>query len=301
MPYIQTMDKNPVQLFYQDLGQGKPVLFIHGWPSTHEMWEYQVGELAKHYRCIAYDRRGFGLSDKPWTGYDYDTLAADLKSIIDTLDLRDVTLVGFSMGGGEVARYLANYGSARISKAVLVSAVTPFMLKTPDNEDGVPQEMFNDMVDKIREDRPQFLTGFGKSFFSVGMMSQPVSDEMLQWAHGLTLQSIQKSTIDCVRAFSETDFRNDCTGIDIPTLLIHGDDDKTVPIDISAKKAVTLIKDAQLIIYEGAPHGLFITEKDKLNEDLINFIGKNSGKYFQNNVSSGEENVTDGVYLNTKV
>lgn len=301
MPYIQTMDENPIQLFYQDLGQGKPVLFIHGWPSTHEMWEYQVGELSKHYRCIAYDRRGFGLSDKPWTSYDYDTLAADLKSIIDTLDLSDVTLVGFSMGGGEVARYLANYGSARISKAVLVSSVTPFMLKTPDNEEGVPQEIFDDMVEKIREDRPQFLTGFGKSFFSVGMMSQPVSDEILHWAHGLTLQAIQKSTIDCVRAFSETDFRNDCTDIDIPTLLIHGDDDKIVPIDISAKKAVTLIKDAQLIIYEGAPHGLFITEKDKLNEDLINFIGKNSNNHFQTLMSSREENVTDGVYLNTEV
>ena len=287
MPYIQTLNENPVELFYQDLGEGKPVIFIHGWPSTHQMWEYQLGELPKHFRCIAYDRRGFGQSEKPWTGYDYDTLAADLKSIIDTLDLSDVTLVGFSMGGGEVARYLANYGSARISKAVLVSAVTPFMLKTADNEDGAPREMFDEMVEKISEDRPQFLTGFGKTFFGAGMLSQPISDELMQWTHGLTLQATQKSTIDCVRAFSETDFRSDCAAIDIPTLLIHGDDDKTVPIDISAKKAVTLIKDAQLIIYEGAPHGLFITEKERLNQDLIDFISSNSGQGF----------ISKGAYL----
>ena len=287
MPYIQTLNENPVELFYQDLGEGKPVIFIHGWPSTHQMWEYQLGELPKHFRCIAYDRRGFGQSEKPWTGYDYDTLAADLKSIIDTLDVSDVTLVGFSMGGGEVVRYLANYGSARISKAVLVSAVTPFMLKTADNEDGAPREMFDEMVEKISEDRPQFLTGFGKTFFGAGMLSQPISDELMQWTHGLTLQATQKSTIDCVRAFSETDFRSDCAAIDIPTLLIHGDDDKTVPIDISAKKAVTLIKDAQLIIYEGAPHGLFITEKERLNQDLIDFISSNSGQGF----------ISKGAYL----
>lgn len=285
------MDENPVELFYQDLGEGKPVIFIHGWPSTHQMWEYQLGELPKHFRCIAYDRRGFGQSEKPWTGYDYDTLAADLKSLIDTLDLSDVTLVGFSMGGGEVARYLANYGSARISKAVLVSAVTPFMLKTADNEDGAPRELFDDMVEKISEDRPQFLTGFGKAFFGVGMLSQPISDELLQWTHGLTLQATQKSTIDCVRAFSETDFRNDCSAIDIPTLLIHGDDDKTVPIDISSKKAVTLIKDAQLIIYEGAPHGLFITEKERLNQDLIDFISSDSAHGF----------VSKGAYIEATV
>ena len=280
MPYIQTLNENPVELFYQDLGEGKPVIFIHGWPSSHKMWEYQLGELPNHFRCIAYDRRGFGQSEKPWTGYDYDTLALDLKTIIDTLDLSDVTLVGFSMGGGEVARYLANYGSDRISKAVLISSILPFMLKTPDNEEGAPQEMFDGMVEKIQEDRPQFLSGFGKDFFSVGMLSQPVSDEILAWAHGLTLEATQKSTIDCLRAFSETDFRSDCAAIDIPTLLIHGDDDKTVPIEISSKKAVTLIKNVQLVIYEGAPHGLFITEKDRLNQDLIDFINTDTDQDF---------------------
>lgn len=272
MPFIKTKDSCPVKLFYQDLGQGKPVIFIHGWPSTHQMWEYQLGELPHFFRCIAYDRRGFGQSDKPWTGYDYDTFAEDLKTIIDTLDLTEVTLVGFSMGGGEVVRYLANYGSAKISKAVLVSAVTPFMLKAPGNDDGAPKAMFDDMVAKISEDRPKFLTSFGKDFFGVGTLSHPVSDEMLHWARGLTMQATQRSTIECVRAFSETDFRKDCGAIDIPTLLIHGDADKTVPIDISARKAVELIPDARLVVYEGAPHGLFITEKERLNRDLVNFI-----------------------------
>ena len=274
MPYLKIKGENPIKLFYQDLGKGKPVIFIHGWPSNHQMWEYQLAELPKHFRCIAYDRRGFGQSDKPWTGYDYDTFAADLKSIIDTLELDEVTLVGFSMGGGEAVRYLSNYGSAKISKIVLVSAVTPFMLKTPDNEDGAPKELFDGMVADIKEDRPKFLKGFGNKFFSISASNKTVSDELLEWAHGLTLQATQKSTIDCVRAFSETDFRNDCESIDVPTLLIHGDDDQTVPLAISSKKAVALIKHAELKVYEGAPHGLFITEKDKLNKDLIDFISE---------------------------
>lgn len=294
MPYLQTMDENPINLFYQDLGQGKPVIFIHGWPSSHKMWEYQLATLPQHFRCIAYDRRGFGQSDKPWTGYDYDTLAADLKAIIDTLNLQDVTLVGFSMGGGEVVRYLANYGSQRISKAVLVSSVTPFLLKTADN-DGAPKEIFDEMVLKIGEDRPKFLAGFGKDFFGVTALKHPVSEEILQWAHALTLDATQKSTIDCVRAFSETDFRNACKTVTIPTLLIHGDNDKTVPIDISGKKAVALIKDAQLLIYEGAPHGLFVTEKDRLNRDLANFIGIDSAEEL---IITGE-NVLLGKHVET--
>ena len=266
---------NPVKLFYQDSGAGKPVVFIHGWPLNHEMWDYQLSELAlHHFRCIAYDRRGFGKSDRPWDNYDYDTLADDLKAVIDQLNLSKVTLVGFSMGGGEAVRYLSNYGSAKISKIVLVSSVTPFMLKTPDNEDGAPKELFDGMVADIKEDRPKFLTGFGNKFFSISASNKTVSDELLEWAHGLTLQATQKSTIDCVRAFSETDFRNDCESIDVPTLLIHGDDDQTVPLAISSKKAVALIKHAELKVYEGAPHGLFITEKDKLNKDLIDFIGE---------------------------
>jgi pimeloyl-ACP methyl ester carboxylesterase len=274
MPYLKTTGVSPVQLFYQDLGKGIPVIFIHGWPSTHEMWEYQMEELSKHYRCITYDRRGFGHSAKPWKGYDYDTLAADLKAVIDTLELNNVTLVGFSMGGGEVARYIGNYGSDKIQKIVLISSVTPFMLQAPDNEDGVPKEIFDDMVNNIREDRPKFLAGFGKVFFGIGLLNHPLSDELLQWAHGLTLQATQISTIECLHAFAETDFRANCAAIDVPTLIIHGDADKTVPIEISAKKTALLIKNAQLKIYEDAPHGLFITERKRLTEDLLDFIGE---------------------------
>jgi pimeloyl-ACP methyl ester carboxylesterase len=276
MPYIKTKSEHPVNLFYQDLGKGKPVIFIHGWPSSHALWEYQLAELPKKFRCIAYDRRGFGNSDKPWNGYDYDTFADDLHAVIETLDLSDVTLVGFSMGGGEVVRYLSRHGSERISKIVLVSAVTPFMLKTPDNEDGAPQKLFDEMIEGIRKDRPKFLTEFGKHFFGVTMLQKPVSDELLQWAHFLTLPATQQSTIECVRAFSSTDFRKDCSAVAVPTLIIHGDDDKIVPIELSAKKTVKLIKNSELKIYEGAPHGLYATEKDRLNEDLIEFIGVTS-------------------------
>lgn len=273
MPYIKTKGENPVNLFYQDLGKGKPVVFIHGWPSSHALWEYQLAELPKKFRCIAYDRRGFGNSDKPWTGYDYDTFSDDLHSVIETLDLSDITLVGFSMGGGEVVRYLSRHGSERISKIVLVAAVTPFMLKTPDNEDAAPQKLFDEMIEGVKKDRPKFLTEFGKQFFGVTVLQKPVSEELLQWAHYLTLPATQQSTTECIRAFSSTDFRNDCKAITLPTLIIHGDDDKIVPIDISAKKAVKLIKNAELKVYQGAPHGLYVTHKDKLNKDLIEFIG----------------------------
>lgn len=272
MPYIKTKNDNSVNLFYQDLGKGKPVVFIHGWPSSHAMWEYQLAELPKKFRCIAYDRRGFGNSDKPWNGYDYDTLADDLHSVIETLNLSEVTLVGFSMGGGEVVRYMKKYGAAKVNKIVLVAAVTPFMLQTKDNEDGVPQKIFDDMIEGVKKDRPNYLADFGKSFFGVSVLNKPVSDELLQWAHSLTLPATQQATLECIHSFSATDFREDCRSITVPTLLIHGDNDKIVPIEVAAEKAVTLIKNAELKVYEGAPHGLFITEKEKLNNDLLQFI-----------------------------
>ncbi|HET6225381.1 MAG TPA: alpha/beta hydrolase [Bacteroidia bacterium] len=273
MPYIKTKGENAIQLFYQDLGKGKPVVFIHGWPSSHALWEYQLQELPKKFRCIAYDRRGFGNSDKPWNGYDYDTFAEDLHAVIETLNLSDVTLVGFSMGGGEVVRYLSKYGSDKVSKIVLVAAVTPFMLQTPDNKDGVPQKVFDEMVEGIQKDRPAYLTGFGKAFFGITALHKPISEELFQWAHYLTLPATQRATTECIRAFAATDFREDCKGVNVPTLIIHGDEDKIVPIDISGKKAAQLIKNAEFKIYKGAPHGLYITDKDKLNADLIEFIG----------------------------
>jgi pimeloyl-ACP methyl ester carboxylesterase len=272
MPFIKAGDGT--QIFYRESGTGAPVVLIHGWPLNGDMWEYQVPALvAAGNRVITYDRRGFGQSDQPWTGYDYDTFADDLAALLDGLDLNGVTLVGFSMGGGEIARYIGRHGTARIAKTVLVGAVTPFLLKTPDHENGAPQSVFDEMVEGLSADRPHFLAGFGKTFFGVSLLNAAVSAEMLDWAQLHALKASPKGTIDCVRAFSETDFRADLPKFDKPTLIIHGDDDQTVPIDISAREAVKLIPAATLKEYEGAPHGLFITHKDQLNADLVAFIG----------------------------
>jgi pimeloyl-ACP methyl ester carboxylesterase len=271
MPCIKAADG--AQIFYREHGQGTPVVLIHGWPLNGDMWEYQVPALVEAgHRVITYDRRGFGHSEQSWTGYDYDTFADDLKALLDQLDLNGVSLVGFSMGGGEIARYVGRHGTARLAKAVLVSAVTPFMLQTPEHENGAPRSTFDEIVEGLRDDRPHFLAGFGKTFFGVGLLTSPVSDEMLDWAQVHALKASPKGTIDCVRAFSETDFRADLPKLTIPTLVIHGDDDQTVPIDISGREAVKLIPGARLKEYEGAPHGLFITHKEMLNADLVAFL-----------------------------
>ncbi|MBC7605911.1 MAG: alpha/beta hydrolase [Burkholderiales bacterium] len=283
MSFIKTTSgnaKTSINIFYQEYGTGKPVLFIHGWPLNHEMWEYQLAELPKHnLRCIAYDRRGFGKSDRPWERYDYDTLAEDLNELITQLNLSEVTLVGFSMGGGEIARYIGKYGTEKIEKVVLISSVTPYMLKTDDNPEGVKKEMFDDMVDKISADRPEFLKEFGKQFYGVDMLNQPISKAMLQWNQMQCLMSSSNATVDCLRSFSETDFRTDLKKIDIPVLIIHGDADKTVPVNISGDKTAALLPHAKYIVYANAPHGLFITEKEKLNADLLNFISKEDSVY----------------------
>ena len=263
-----------VNLFYEDYGTGKPVVFIHGWPLNHEMWEYQLAELPKHnIRCIAYDRRGFGKSERPWEKYDYDTLADDLKALLDQLDLKEVTLVGFSMGGGEIARYIGKYGTKRIAKVVLISAVTPFMLKTEDNPEGADKHKFDEMIDQLTADRPAFLVNFAQHFYGLNKVKGAVSQALLDWNQMLCLMSSAKATTACVRSFSETDFRADLTKIDVPTLIIHGDADQTVPIAISGDKTAKALPKAKYIVYRDAPHGLFITEKEKLNKDLIDFIG----------------------------
>ena len=262
-----------VKLYYEDWGSGQPVVFIHGWPLSHEMFEYQMTQLPQQgLRCIAYDRRGFGKSSKTWEGYDYNTLADDLKALLEKLDLNDVTLVGFSMGGGEVARYFSRHGGARVSKVVLLGSVTPYMLQTDDNPNGVPREQFEQMAEKIKDDRPAFLADFSKVFFGVNLISHPVSQPYLAWCQMLTTLGSPKATLECLWSFAETDFRPDMKHIKVPTLIIHGDSDKTVPIEPTGQQAAKMIPDAKYIVYEGAPHGFFYTEKDKLNRDLVEFI-----------------------------
>lgn len=276
MKYIKRQDTTSgkeVELHYEDIGQGQPIVLIHGWPLSMEMWEYQISALVdRGFRVIKYDRRGFGKSSKPWTGYDYDTLSDDLKAILDELNVENATLVGFSMGGGEAVRYLSRHGSQRVSKLVLISSVTPYLLKTSDNEDGVDKSTFDDIVENIEKDRIDFLNSFGKQFFGVNLINHPVSTPLLEYYRMLASLATSKATIDCVRSFSETDFRQDLKAISIPTLVIHGDADKTVPIDSSGNLTSKLISGSKYLIYDSAPHGLFYTEKDRLNQDLIQFI-----------------------------
>ena len=271
MAQIQTADGTHIH--YTDWGSGPPVVLIHGWPLSADMWSDQASHLAEHgCRVIAYDRRGFGRSSQPWSGYEYDTLASDLKALMDQLDLRGATLVGFSMGGGEVARYLSRYGAERVAKAVLVSAVTPYMLKTGDNPDGVDHAVFDQILDGLSKDRPHFLAGFAKDFFGVSLLDHKVSSEMLQWSLQMAMTGSLRATIECAKAFGTTDFRPDMQAFGVPTLIIHGTADKTVPIDASARQAVAMIPGAELVEYEGEPHGLYATAKDRLGADLLQFV-----------------------------
>ena len=275
MAFIKSTQANGevVNIYYEDLGKGKNVVFIHGWPLSGAMWEYQITQLPQQgMRCITYDRRGFGHSDKPAGPYDYNTLAADLKAVLDGLDLKDVTLVGFSMGGGEIAKYFSLYGGERVTKVVLVSSVVPYMLQTEDNPDGVPQEDFDGMAKKMIDDRPAFLEGFNKDFFGVAALSHPVSNALLQQCSNAAMLASPIATLKCAKSFSSTDFREDVVKINVPTLIIHGDADKIVPIAATGNRSANLIPDSKYIIYEGEPHGLWFTSKERLNQDLIDFI-----------------------------
>lgn len=279
MGYIQAgtdSSGRDVKLFYQDLGNAnarQTVLLIHGWPLSHEMWDYQLAELPAHgLRVVAYDRRGFGKSTQTWDGYDYDTLADDLKAVLDGLNLQHVTLVGFSMGGGEVARYMSRHGGARVEKVAFISAVTPYLLKTDDNPDGVDQSVFDDITENIQKDRADFLQTFGKQFYGVNLISKPVSQAHLDGDFARAYVASHKATLECANSFATTDFRHDLTQIHVPTLIIHGDADKTVPIESSGELTANALPNAHYIVYDGAPHGLFVTEKDRLNEDLLSFI-----------------------------
>ena len=278
MKFIKTKDAttgDDVQISYKDYGQGRPVVLIHGWPLSKDMWEYQLDDLLNAgLRVIKYDRRGFGKSDKPWNGYDYDTLTDDLHAVIEGLDLQDAVLVGFSMGGGEVARYLNRYGTDRVSKIVLVSSILPYLAQTNDNPDGVEQSVFADMMEQMKEDRIAFLDDFGKKFFGVSMVNKPVSTPLLEYYRDLASVALPRATQQCAISFANTDFRNDVKNINVPTLIIHGDDDQTVPIKASSNRTAEMIPNAEYKVYEGAPHGLFYTHRKQLNQDLIAFCSE---------------------------
>ena len=218
------------------------------------------------HRAIAYDRRGFGRSSQPWSSYDYDTLADDLAAVIEQTGARDALLVGFSMGGGEVARYMSRHAGKSVVKAALVSSVVPFMLKTSDNPDGTEQAAFDQMAQSMSADRAKF--------FGVGMLTHPVSNELLEWARSVSMQASLKATLACAKAFATTDFRPDLAAFSVPTLVIHGTDDKTVPIDAAGRAAAKGIAQSTLVEYDGAPHGLFATEKSRLTHDLLDFLGR---------------------------
>jgi non-heme chloroperoxidase len=272
MPFVDA--KDGIKLHVKDAGTGRPVVLIHGWPLTGDMFEYQtLALLEAGYRVISYDRRGFGQSGHPASGYDYNTFADDLAAVLDQLNLEQVTLVGFSMGGGEVARYLSRHGTKRVAKTALISSVVPYLLKDEGNPEGVDQSAFDDMKAQIRKDRFAFLQTFSKMFYGVGLVTSPVSEALLDWTFILAVMASPKATLDCVDAFAKTDFRPDLKSFTVPTLIIHGTGDKTVPIDPSGRAAALGIPGATLIEYDGEPHGLFATAPGRLNTDLIKFIG----------------------------
>ncbi|HET7797979.1 MAG TPA: alpha/beta hydrolase [Nevskia sp.] len=272
MPIVTTRDQT--SLYYKDWGSGPAVIFLHGWPLSADSWDDQAMAIAEAgYRTIAYDRRGFGRSSQPWVGYDYGTLADDLADVIAHGGVSDVTLVGFSMGGGEIARYLTRHGRAAISRVALISSVVPYMPKTDDNPDGTNATVFAEMAQSMTADRAAFFEGFFRDFFGVSLISHPVGSELLRWCQTVAMQASLKATLECAKSFATTDFRPDLASFDLPTLIIHGTADKTVPIDAAGRAAARGIPQARLIEYPGAPHGLFATDKSRLTLDLLEFLG----------------------------
>jgi len=271
MPTIEGRDGTNIHV--KEMGSGPPVILIHGWPLTGDMWEYQTVALVNAgFRVITYDRRGFGHSAHPAQGYDYDTFADDLAAVIDGCALDNVALAGFSMGGGEIARYLTRHGPAKIAKAALISSVVPYVLKTADNPEGVDRDVLEEMKSQIARDRFAFLQTFAKPFYGAGLVSSPVSQGVLDWTFILAIMASPIATKACVDAFGTTDFRPDLASFMIPTLIIHGTSDKTVPIDATGRAAAAGIPHATFIEYDGEPHGLFATAPDRLNDDLITFL-----------------------------
>ena len=272
MPTITT--KDGTQIYYKDWGKGQPIVFSHGWPLSADAWEDQMIFLAAHgYRCIAPDRRGHGRSDQTWEGNNLDTYADDLAELAAALDLRGAIHVGHSTGGGEVARYIGRHGTKRVAKVVLIGAIPPLMLKTPSNPGGLPIEVFDQLRAAVLADRSQFFKDLSAPFYGANRAGAQVSQGLRDffWMQGMLAS--HKAAYDCIKAFSETDLTEDLKRFDVPTLILHGDDDQIVPIGASAHLSSRIVKGAKLVVYAGAPHGMCSTLKDRVNEELLSFIG----------------------------
>jgi pimeloyl-ACP methyl ester carboxylesterase len=274
---VGTENGTPVELHYSDQGSGAPVVLIHGWPLSGRSWENQVPALIEAgHRVITYDRRGFGDSSQPWSGYDYDTFAADLDVLLSHLDVSDATLVGFSMGGGEVARYIARYGTGRVAKAVFAAAVPPYLYLSDDNPDGgLDDATIEQFQGGVTGDRIAFLDGFTTNFFASGDRTDLISEPTRQYHRHIAEFASPKGTLDCITAFGRTDFRDDLAKLSdagIPTLVIHGDSDAIVPFEVSGKRTHETVKGAQLVVIEGGPHGLNATHPAEFNRALLDFV-----------------------------
>lgn len=271
MPFITTRDAT--QIHYNDWGRGQPVVFVHGWVLGGDMWEYQMTHLVERgLRCIAHDRRGCGRSSQPGRGYDFDTFGDDLAALMNSLDLRGVTLVGHSMGAGEIARYLSRHGGERVARVALLGPTTPCLLRRDDNPGGLDVALFDGLVAGLAHDRPGTLAAGVPGFFGLGLPGVAVSEAMVQWGLGLAMRASLEATIDMARANPRTDFRPDMTAFTMPTLILHGDADTTAPLELCGRATARAIPRSRLVVYEGQSHAIFVTAQERCNRDLLDFI-----------------------------
>lgn len=273
MAFIETNDGT--KLFYKDWGTGKPIVFVHGWCINCDSWEYVMNALPQQgVRCVAYDQRGCGRSDQPWTGYDYDTLADDLAALIDQLELSKVTLVGHSMGCGVITRYLTQRGEDRVARVVMLGTTTPLGGKTEDHPDGAERLHFGNMVAAIQKDRAHYVSELAPGFLGVEKANDIVSQALIDWGVGLTLQASPRAAVAMLRSTFESDQRRELANITVPTLILHGDADQSSPLAVTGEKTAAIVSEGQLKVYKGQPHGFYITDAERVNEDLLTFIAR---------------------------